>query len=86
MATTKSRLRLVEIERNAASPDDTEVFAEMLQTKREAEDQLTLDLKEKVGEVERQWQEALGDGMSECKERVSIWLEESGGLEDVLDE
>lgn len=85
-ATTKSRLRLVEIERNAASPGDTEVFAEMLQARREAEDQLTLDLKEKVGEVERQWQEALGDGMSECKERVSIWLEESGGLEDVLDE
>ncbi|CAK4032286.1 (R,R)-butanediol dehydrogenase [Lecanosticta acicola] len=84
-ATTKSRLRLGEIERNAASPNGRDLYADMAQAKRKVEDQLTADLKEKVGEVERQWQEALGDGMEECKERVSIWLEESGGLEDGMD-
>lgn len=84
-ATTKSRLRLVEIERNAASPNDADIHAEMVQAKREAEDHLTQDLKEKVGEVERQWQEALGDWMAGCKGRVRGWLEESGGLEDGLD-
>ncbi|KAF2162988.1 hypothetical protein M409DRAFT_68913 [Zasmidium cellare ATCC 36951] len=84
-ATTKARLRLVEIEQNAASPNDTEIHAEMVQAKREAEDHLTQDLKEKVGEVERQWQEALGDWMAGCKARVRGWLEESGGLEDGLE-
>ena len=84
-ATTKSSLRLVEIERNAASPDDTHIHAEMIQARKEAEGHLTEDLKEKVGEVERQWKEALGVGIEECKTRVRAWLAHSGGLEDELD-
>lgn len=111
-ATTKSSLRLVEMERlsdaaaaaknaNAAagssSPPahgqaagDAEaqaeiIAAEMQQARSAAEDHLTLDLKEKVGEVERQWKEALGDGMTACRRRVGSWLEQSGGLEDGLE-
>lgn len=84
-ATTNSRLRLVEIERNASNGDEQEIRAEMALARREAEDHLTEDLKEKVGEVDRQWKEALGYGIAECKERVSVWLEESGGLEEGFD-
>ncbi|KXT12847.1 hypothetical protein AC579_7606 [Pseudocercospora musae] len=83
-ATTKSRLRLLELERATASPNSAVAMEEMAHAKREAEDHLTQDLKEKVGEVEKQWQEALGAGMSEVKDRVSAFLEETGGLEDGL--
>ncbi|EME45322.1 hypothetical protein DOTSEDRAFT_71149 [Dothistroma septosporum NZE10] len=84
-ATTKCQLRLAEIERNATSGNEQEIRAEMKQARREAEDILTEDLKEKVGEVDRQWQEALGYGLAEAKERVSVWLEESGGFEEGFD-
>jgi len=84
-AASKSGLRLVEIQRLAASPNDADLRAELLQARREAEETLTQDLKEKVGQVEEQWKEALGDGLEECKERVKKWLEESGGWEDGLD-
>jgi hypothetical protein len=90
-ATTKSSLRLVEMERHAAVPAASaataipEITAEMKQARREAEGHLTSDLKEKVGDVERQWNEALGGGMAECRARVGGYLEESGGLEDGLE-
>lgn len=84
-ATSKSNLRVAEIQRLTAAPNDADLQAEMMQARREAEDRLTEDLKEKVGEVESQWKEALGDGLEECKERVKGWLEESGGWEDGLD-
>ena len=85
-ATTKSRLRLLEIEQSSANPGSNDSRADILQARREAEDHLTHDLKEKVGEVERQWQEAIGDVLKDVKERVSIYLEETGGLEDELHE
>ncbi|EME84399.1 uncharacterized protein MYCFIDRAFT_114248, partial [Pseudocercospora fijiensis CIRAD86] len=81
-ATTKSRLRLLELESVAASPNSAVALEEMAHAKREAEDHLTQDLKEKVGEVENQWQEALGAIFNEVKDRVSAFLEETGGLED----
>ncbi|KJX99373.1 hypothetical protein TI39_contig361g00012 [Zymoseptoria brevis] len=84
-ATTKSRLRGLEIERQANAPGDGDIRAEMMQARREAEDVLTRELKEKVGEVERQWAEALGEGVEECRDAVRAWLEESGGLEEGLD-
>jgi len=86
-ATTKSNLRLVEIERLTKSPrtpTSPKYQAETERTRREAEEQLTEDLKEKVGEVERQWQEALGDGLEQCKARVKSWLEGSGGWDEGL--
>ncbi|KAK5116879.1 hypothetical protein LTR85_009139 [Meristemomyces frigidus] len=85
-ATSKSSIRLMAVQRTADSPNDPNLEAEILRARREAEDHLTEDLKEKVGQVEEQWQEALGDGLEECKERVKGWLEQSGGWEDGLDE
>jgi hypothetical protein len=52
---------------------------------RKAERRLDRDLKEKVGEVERQWREALGDGLERCKDGVREWLVENGGWVDGLD-
>lgn len=43
------------------------------------------DLKEKVGEVERQWREALGDGLERCKEGVRVWLVDNGGWVEGLE-
>lgn len=85
-ATAKSRLRLVEIERVSTSPHEGEIRAEMDKARRETEVHLTRDLKEKVGEVERQWQEALGHGLKECKGRVRAFLGETGGLEDGMED
>ncbi|KAK3709743.1 hypothetical protein LTR37_010770, partial [Vermiconidia calcicola] len=76
-ATMRSRLRLLDIERGAARPDDEEL--------RVQEERLTFDLKEKVGEVERQWREALGEMLEECRGRVKGWLEASGGWEEGLE-
>lgn len=88
--TSGSSLGLLEIERNSArsSNDDEEgdIHAEMVQARRAAEEHLTLDLKDKVGEVERQWEEALGYGLKLVKGKVSGYLEETGGMEDGLDE
>lgn len=43
------------------------------------EKRLTDDLKEKVGVVEKQWHEALGEEMMGVRERVREWLLERGG-------
>lgn len=43
------------------------------------ENSLTDDLKEKVGVVENQWHEALGEEMMGVRERVREWLLEKGG-------
>ena len=85
-ATTKSSLKLLELERAARSPNNEVLMAEMQDAKQVQEGRLTEDLKEKVGEVERQWKEALGEGLEECQERVRAFLEESGGWEDGLEE
>lgn len=51
-----------------------------IEKRRETEEKtLTDDLKEKVGVVEKQWQEALGDEMMGVRERVREWLLEKGG-------
>ncbi|KAK4986804.1 hypothetical protein LTR66_007766 [Elasticomyces elasticus] len=58
--------------------------AEMRNIRHEEERLLTLDLQEKVGEVERQWEEALGRAIYECTGRVRVYLEESGGWDESL--
>jgi hypothetical protein len=50
------------------------------------ERRLTDDLKEKVGLVESQWNEALGQGLEDCKMRVEDFLTEQGGWDDSLRE
>jgi hypothetical protein len=52
---------------------------------RAEERRLDGDLKEKVGEVERQWREALGEGLERCKEGVRVWLVENGGWVEGLE-
>lgn len=49
------------------------------QRKHMAEKRLTDDLKEKVGIVEGQWEQALGAEMMGVRERVREWLLEEGG-------
>jgi hypothetical protein len=84
-ATTKASLKVLEIERSAANPGDEGVIAEMEGAMVVQEERLTEDLKEKVGEVERQWNEALGEGLEDCRDRVRAFLEDSGGWEDGLE-
>ena len=47
---------------------------------------LTDDLKEKVGVVEGQWEEALGEELMGVRERVREWLLEEGGWNEDEDE
>lgn len=53
---------------------------------RKEETRLTEDLKEKVGVVEGQWEEALGSEIMEVRERVRGALLEEGGWDDEGDE
>ncbi|KAF2724808.1 hypothetical protein K431DRAFT_281761 [Polychaeton citri CBS 116435] len=85
-AITKANLRVFELERAAKEPHDRDLKEKMKKARRDEEDRLTMDLQEKVGEVERQWSEALGAGLLDCKGRVRVWLEESGGWDDALDD
>ncbi|KAI4125056.1 MAG: hypothetical protein LQ338_004478 [Usnochroma carphineum] len=50
------------------------------------EARLTEDLKDKVGVVEGQWKEALGEELMAVKERVRCWLLESWGWDDENDD
>lgn len=59
---------------------------ESRQRKEAEEQQLTEDLKEKVGVVEGQWDDALGTEMKEVRERVRGWLLEEGGWDDELEQ
>lgn len=87
--------RMIEIQRAMAgssgdgersSRDGGGLEAEMTQVRAEEEAMLTADLKDKVGEVERQWDEALGKALVECKERVRGALMECGGWDDGLED
>ena len=62
--------------------DEVEVEAE----RRREEARLTDDLKEKVGIIEGQWDEALGQEVRCVKERVREWLIERGGWDEDADE
>ncbi|KAI7584516.1 hypothetical protein KC343_g19792, partial [Hortaea werneckii] len=86
-ATSKCALRLAEIERSSARQgSEALAAAETMEARRETEKNLDQDLKEKVGQVEVQWKEALGDALQACKERVRESLEMGGGWDDGLDE
>ena len=78
----KQRVRLAAA---AASPDgpqppDQDALAA---TQRDEEDRLTRDLKEKVGMVEKQWAEAMGQCIDEVKTSVRTWLIAHGGWDGV---
>lgn len=56
--------------------------SELERQKRLEEARLTADLKDQVGVVEGQWEEALGEELMAVRERVRGWLLEAGGWED----
>lgn len=76
--------RLLETQRLLEGEDLADVDLEMKAIRADEERRLTDDLKEKVGLVESQWNEALGQGLEECKMRVEDYLTEQGGWDDSL--
>jgi hypothetical protein len=76
--------RLLETQRIIEGEDLERVDREMKAIKQDEERRLTDDLKEKVGLVESQWDEALGAGLADCKSRVEAFLTQQGGWEDCL--
>ena len=91
-ASAQATLRLLEVQRQSAADgpgngngSDAGLEDEMRRATREREETLTKDLQEKVGDVERQWREAVGEAFEGCKERVRTWLEQDGGWEDGLE-
>jgi hypothetical protein len=78
--------RLLETQRLLEGEDLAGVNQEMKAIRADEERRLTDDLKEKVGLVESQWNEALGQGLEDCKTRVEYHLTEQGGWDDTLRE
>lgn len=78
--------RLLETQRLLEGEDLASVDHEMKAIRADEEQRLTDDLKEKVGLVESQWDEALGQGLKECKTKVEEFLTEQGGWDDSLSE
>ncbi|KAF1936149.1 hypothetical protein EJ02DRAFT_101557 [Clathrospora elynae] len=78
--------RLLETQRLLEGEDLAGVNREMKAIREDEERRLTDDLKEKVGLVESQWNEALGKGLEKCKTRVEDHLTEQGGWDDTLRE
>jgi hypothetical protein len=78
--------RLLETQRLLEGEDLAGVDQEMKAIRADEERRLTDDLKEKVGLVESQWNEALGQGLEDCKTRVESYLTEQGGWDDSLRE
>jgi len=79
-------LRLLETQRLLEGESLSTVDQEMKAIRADEERRLTDDLKEKVGLVESQWNEALGQGMEDCKARVKHHLVEQAGWDDTLAE
>jgi hypothetical protein len=78
--------RLLETQRLLEGEDVAGVDQEMKAIRADEERRLTDDLKEKVGLVESQWNEALGQGLEGCKSRVEDYLTEQGGWDDSIRE
>jgi hypothetical protein len=78
--------RLLETQRLLEGEELAGVNLEMKAIRADEERRLTDDLKEKVGLVESQWNEALGQGLEDCKTRVEDHLTEQGGWDDTLRE
>ncbi|KAF2704612.1 hypothetical protein K504DRAFT_390164 [Pleomassaria siparia CBS 279.74] len=76
--------RLLETQRILEGEDLANVESEMRAIRADEEARLTYDLKDKVGLVESQWGEALGNGLEDCKTRVETFLVNSGGWDESL--
>ncbi|KAF2654948.1 hypothetical protein K491DRAFT_693380 [Lophiostoma macrostomum CBS 122681] len=78
--------RLMETQRMLEGEDLAVVDREMRAIRDDEERRLTDDLKDKVGLVESQWNEALGQGLQDCKGRVERFLLQQGGWDESLQE
>ena len=78
--------RCLATQRCVAGENNEIVEEEMSAVKKVEEERLTLELRERVGLVEDQWKEALGDGLTDCRKRVEEYLAETGGWDDSLSE
>ncbi|KAF2276664.1 uncharacterized protein EI97DRAFT_458015 [Westerdykella ornata] len=78
--------RLLETQRAIEGEDRESVDRETRAIREDEERRLTEDLKDKVGLVESQWDEALGKGLEDCKARVEAFLLQQGGWDDGLQE
>jgi hypothetical protein len=78
--------RLLETQRALEGEDAARVDQETRAIRADEERRLTEDLKDKVGLVESQWDEALGRGLEDCKARVEAFLVQQGGWDDGLKE
>jgi hypothetical protein len=78
--------RLLETQRTLNGEDATSLDREMRFIREDEGKRLTDDLKDKVGLVESQWREALGDGLEACKQRVESFLVKQGGWDESLKE
>ncbi|KAK2834962.1 hypothetical protein FQN49_006742 [Arthroderma sp. PD_2] len=75
--------KFMEVQRIISGEAEEDVRREMQESRSEEERILTLDLKEKVGMVEEQWTEALGQQLDSVKERVRHRLASEGGWEEM---
>ncbi|KAM5470260.1 hypothetical protein MauCBS54593_004145 [Microsporum audouinii] len=75
--------KFMEVQRIISGEAEEDVRREMQESRSEEERILTLDLKEKVGMVEGQWAEALGQQLDGVKERVRHRLASEGGWEEM---
>lgn len=75
--------KFMEVQRIISGEPEEDVRREMQESRSEEERILTLDLKEKVGMVEGQWTEALGQQLENVKERVRHRLASEGGWEEM---
>lgn len=78
--------KVMESERVAAGEGEASVCEEMEEVRRMEEERLTADLKDKVRIVEGQWREGLGDALGRCRKRVEMYLEQTGGWDENLQE
>ena len=79
-------LNLLETQRVAEGEDTEAVKVEMQEIRKAEEDRLIVDLKEKVSTIETQWHDGLGNGLTDCKDRVEAFLKEQGGWDEGLKE
>jgi hypothetical protein len=75
---------LLQTQRILEGEDLASVERETRAIREDEESRLTDDLKDKVGLVESQWGEALGNGLEDCKKRVETFLINSGGWDESL--
>lgn len=84
-AAMSAELRLNEIRRVMSGAEAENARTDMMNVKRQREEEETGVLKERVGFLEGQWESALGKEIEVAVERVSRFLQEQGGWEEGME-